>query len=817
MMNETTIIALENYYVQKLKDIDDYINKIAGKNDYQEKRMFTIMKLDNIEKEIMTRDWSTDYSSKRKSFRPLIYKLYNKLNYCPPKRNKQDFERNYNEERYQKPEHNPNRADVSKCPAEVYTETSYNFNESIPITNKNESLNPMADKTYIKLRDSFIKKLESIEKQINDLLKQNAVNKNYRKQKKLIIAQLDDIEQEIMMYDWGIYNVIARKDLRVSMNKLYKKLNYCPPRRNKQDFERKEYKDPEQNPNREDLSNCEREPEDVNELYNFYVKKLKEINKYIDNLQKPNLNRRDKQQRNTIILELDNLEERIMKHDWDINYRTRLRPLLYYLYNKLKYCPPNRPQSHFERKHEEYKNPVQNNNRDNVSKCETEQYEDENNMYANILDIQHQINLSKKMKQRDDVNVRVYSEMENNIHKNIKEVEDSITNKFWYKDLIPIINGIKTLCDYVFNGRITLVGTVESSERKIQNELVTIENDINALQNNSTHEYYLKESLVNIIKNLNDVENQVNKNQWNEKFSVKISNLNDKVQEIYDHFIMSVHDVTISIVYANKADADAIKSKISRYKSRRFSVLEIEYELIDASQVDESLFTTTDYIIFIFPNSVIPLKLCFSQPKIEQMVGFIIRLNDTGKCIVLNKPNFNYFDTMKFKFENDIDKFLKVLFSFNDKTAEIKRRTENCRMVPWYIWINKDFQRFYKEREDTHAFRQLRKVRVYTVKQSFFVLLLDYMSALYVKIVEDDSEQLYDNRHNYKLQESVEDDSEKLYDNRLKFGRSNRRKVKKYDGTMLRRVHKLHEKLKRRKLRRELRIKYKKLKKESID
>ena len=800
-MNETTIIALENYYVQKLKDIDDYINKIAGKNDYQEKRMFTIMKLDNIEKEIMTRDWSTDYSSKRKSFRPLIYKLYNKLNYCPPKRNKQDFERNYNEERYQKPEHNPNRADVSKCPAEVYTETSYNFNESIPITNKNESLNPMADKTYIKLRDSFIKKLESIEKQINDLLKQNAVNKNYRKQKKLIIAQLDDIEQEIMMYDWGIYNVIARKDLRVSMNKLYKKLNYCPPRRNKQDFERKEYKDPEQNPNREDLSNCEQEPEDVDQLYNFYVQKLKEINKYIDNLQKPNHNRKEYKQRNTIILELDNLEERIMKHDWDINYRTRLRPLLYYLYNKLKYCPPNRPQSHFERKHEEYKNPVQNNNRDNVSKCETEQYEDENNMYANILDIQHQINLSKKMKQRSDVNVLVYSQMENNILKNIDEVENSIRNKFWYEDLIPIINGMKILCDYVFDGKITLGGTVNySSEKNIKNELAIIQNDINALQNNSSHIYYLKESLVNIIKKLNDVENQVNKNQWNAKFSEKISTLNEQLDDIYEHFFMSVHhEVKISIVYINKADADEIKSKISIYKLQRVSKLEIEYDLIDANKVDESLFTTTDYIIFIFPNSV---KSFFSQPKIERMVGFIIRLNDTGKCIVLNKPNFNYFDTMKFKFENDIDKFLKVLFSFNDKTAEIKRRTENCRMVPWYIWINKDFQRFYKEREDTHAFRQLRKVRVYTVKQSFFVLLLDYMSALYVKIVEDDSEQLYDNRHNYKLQESVEDDSEKLYDNRLKFGRSNRRKVKKYDGTMLRRVHRLHEKLRRRKLRR---------------
>ena len=56
-------------------------------------------------------------------------------------------------------------------------------------------------------------------------------------------------------------------------------------------------------------------------------------------------------------------------------------------------------------------------------------------------------------------------------------------------------------------------------------------------------------------------------------------------------------------------------------------------------------------------------------------------------------------------------------------------------------------------------------------------------------------------------------DSEQLYDHRYKFGRSNPRKVKKSDGAMLRRVHRLHEKLKRRKLRRELRIKYNKLKK----
>ena len=127
-MNETTINGLVNYYLKKLKDIDDYIDIIKTKNDYGEKRMFTIMKLDNIEKEIMTRDWSNYYSSKRQNFCPLIYKLYKKLNYCPPERNERDFERTYDEP-YKDPEHNPNRADVSKCPEsdELHKETSYDL------------------------------------------------------------------------------------------------------------------------------------------------------------------------------------------------------------------------------------------------------------------------------------------------------------------------------------------------------------------------------------------------------------------------------------------------------------------------------------------------------------------------------------------------------------------------------------------------------------------------------------------------------------------------------------------------------------------
>ena len=178
--------------------------------------------------------------------------------------------------------------------------------------------------------------------------------------------------------------------LRPLIYKLYKELNYCPPKRNKQDFERtydEEYKDPEHNSNREDLSKCEPEVyteiEDVHGLYNHYVKQLKNINEYIDNLQKQNLSKDEyKQRRKNIIINLDILEKQIMKDNWDgiyhIYYRTHLRPLIYYLYKKLRYCPPNRPKRHFERKYEEYENPVQNHDREDVSKCETEQYEDEN-------------------------------------------------------------------------------------------------------------------------------------------------------------------------------------------------------------------------------------------------------------------------------------------------------------------------------------------------------------------------------------------------------------------------------------------------------
>ena len=58
-MNSRTLIELENYYLQKLKDIDDHRNKIQKQtNDIgnKEQKMNMIMKLDYLEKEIMTRD-----------------------------------------------------------------------------------------------------------------------------------------------------------------------------------------------------------------------------------------------------------------------------------------------------------------------------------------------------------------------------------------------------------------------------------------------------------------------------------------------------------------------------------------------------------------------------------------------------------------------------------------------------------------------------------------------------------------------------------------------------------------------------------------
>ena len=147
---------------------------------------------------------------------------------------------------------------------------------------------------------------------------------------------------------------------------------------------------------------------------------------------------------------------------------------------------------------------------------------------------------------------------------------------------------------------------------------------------------------------------------------------------------------------------------------------EIEYEIInindviDINGVKDSLFTTTDYI-FIFPT-VNQLKLrLLSQPKIEQMIGLIIRLNDTGKCIVLNKPKFKFFETMKFKFEDTNDQLAELFLSFLHNTQKIQPRNAECRLIPWFAWINKTFQEYYNEHTDN--FDDLRNVYVHSLPE----------------------------------------------------------------------------------------------------
>ena len=92
------------------------------------------------------------------------------------------------------------------------------------------------------------------------------------------------------------------------------------------------------------------------------------------------------------------------------------------------------------------------------------------------------------------------------------------------------------------------------------------------------------------------------------------------------------------------------------------------------------------------------------------MIGLIIKWNNTGKCLVLNKPKFKYFDVMKFKFKENIDQFIKVLFLFNDTLKEIEIRNQkahskfgrsNCRKLikDMKVYDKKMLHRVHKLRE----------------------------------------------------------------------------------------------------------------------
>ena len=718
--------------------------------------------------------------------------------------------------------------------------------------------------------DLYEKILSSLRSIDADIIKLNRIkNENDIKTKKRIIVEdLDKIEKIIMKGDWGDDSYKTRLDLRSKIYKLYKKLPYCPPKRSKRQYalHSNEYEDSEAISNRDDLSNCPERDEpftetdktripqdemykeaqnntdtiDAQALYFYFIEQLKEINSYIDKLPSQSVDEAEYiKRRKDIIKQLDIIEEQIMRNDWGgiyhFYYRTHIRPLLYYLYNKIKYCPPNRLKRHYERKTEKYEKPVENSNREKITNCPAELYtydDDKDDVYKIIREIQSLINELKKMTKlssnSDFVQYSVlfssntpYGKKVNQIDLLIEDVQKEIENKFWFTEFIPIIDGINILMNYVVNGKSTYQGPVLSIKFYIEKQLSKIRYDINELQKNSYQNGYSNKSIVNIIVDLNDVENMVNKNKWNKEFSETISTLNEKLENIDKKYPSRVHVnnptsrvhvnnpttaeqvddhvVFISIVYINKEDALKLVPKIKTETEKHMSKLSFQYEKIDINDVNESSFQVSDYIIFIFPKSVSQLKSCLSgQPKIEQMIGWIVRLNDTGKCIVLNKPKFKYFEKMKFKFNGNLDTFMNVLFSFNDTNNEIAFRTVKCYTVPWYIWINKKFQKYYKDH--INDFINLQKVDIRYFTLEMWVLTLFFSDRRDVVFLENDSEQLYDHRYN--------------------FGRSNHYKLihdmKVYDKKMLHRVHKLREKLKYEmdpKIRRELRIKYNKLKK----
>ena len=369
----------------------------------------------------------------------------------------------------------------------------------------------------------------------------------------------------------------------------------------------------------------------------------------------------------------------------------------------------------------------------------------------------------------------------------------------------------------VIDGRIDNLLTQNPSDYKQQREDIIKElDDVEADMmkndwygfNAYTNRLFLRESLYKSYKKLTFCAPNRSRRQFErkegERYQNPIENLHREdvskcAPELFVRF--TYHVIKLSIIYINKADGDKLENKIKTEIKTAKAQAEIEYEIInindviDINGVKDSLFTTTDYIIFIFPT-VNQLKLrLLSQPKIEQMIGLIIRLNDTGKCIVLNKPKFKFFETMKFKFEDTNNQLAELFLSFLHNTQKIQPRNAQCRLIPWFAWINKTFQEYYNEHTDN--FDDLKNVYVRSLPEERWMLTFIFEERSDVLIVKDDSSYKFGRPHRSKRRKLINE-------------------MKVYDKKMLRRVHRLREKLKYEidpKIRRELRIKYKKLKK----
>ena len=170
-----------------------------------------------------------------------------------------------------------------------------------------------------------------------------------------------------------------------------------------------------------------------------------------------------------------------------------------------------------------------------------------------------------------------------------------------------------------------------------------------------------------------------------------------------------IYNVYISIVYIDISEAKKLKQLIiDRYSKNMRIDLNIGFEMIDILKVNIMSFHLSDYIIFNFPKSVI--KCSRNQPKIEKMIGWAIKMNDTGKCVVLNKPKFKFFNKFIFNFEDPnkstLDMFIEFLVSLSQKDSKIIPRDDTLekyhsrRAIPWLIWIHDDFQKIFTKYKD---------------------------------------------------------------------------------------------------------------------
>ena len=100
---------------------------------------------------------------------------------------------------------------------------------------------------------------------------------------------------------------------------------------------------------------------------------------------------------------------------------------------------------------------------------------------------------------------------------------------------------------------------------------------------------------------------------------------------------MTLPDVKIDIVYINSSEADKLQKYIEKkYIENKGSDLNISINKIDATDAyTSSIFKNTDYVIFQFPKSIININI-LNKSKVELMIGVLIELNETGKCLVLN-------------------------------------------------------------------------------------------------------------------------------------------------------------------------------------